>query len=365
MVQKDISLARFTSFQIGGNSRLFCKLENAETLTKTMELFASERNSLFILGGGSNVLINDTGFDGLTLRIATRGIQISNNAPDNVIVVVEAGESWDKVVETCVNRNLWGIENLSHIPGTAGAAVVQNIGAYGQEISDVLISVDVYDLQEKRGKTLSAEECSFAYRRSIFNTSAVEKYLILRIHLNLSTIENPQLTYADVERYFNKIKIAHPSALEMRQGIIRIRDAKFPYPDYRNGGNAGSFFKNFKLNELQYEEVIRKVHDLAGGSYSARLTKSMLRTDAELRTLPTAVLIDSLGLKGYGRGGAQINYTQPLVILNKGTASAMDVLAVFHDVRQMIFKRFGLIVENEPQLVGFSNSELERVFCIE
>ena len=145
MLQKNIRLARYTSFQIGGKSRLFFEYENKQPITDVMPMLDSQSDQVFILGGGSNVLISDAGFDGLTLRIKSGGIQVGNKNKIYRDVVVEAGECWDRVVETCINNGLWGIENLSHIPGSAGAAVVQNIGAYGQEISSVISSVEVYD----------------------------------------------------------------------------------------------------------------------------------------------------------------------------------------------------------------------------
>ncbi|MEL6822360.1 MAG: hypothetical protein AAFP70_11405, partial [Calditrichota bacterium] len=148
------------------------------------------------------------------------------------------------------------------------------------------------------------------------------------------------------------------------QAIIAIRNAKFPFPDYINGGNAGSFFKNLKLTEAEYEKVIRRIHDLAGSDFSARLQKSMEKSTAQYKTLPTALLIDALGLKGYNRGGAKINEAQPLVILNTGEATAMDVLTVFSDVRREIFQKLGLIVENEPQLIGFTDMERETAFLL-
>ncbi len=364
MLQKNIRLARYTSFQIGGKSRLFFEYENKQPITDVMPMLASQSDQVFILGGGSNVLISDAGFDGLTLRIKSGGIQVGNKNKIYRDVVVEAGECWDRVVETCINNGLWGIENLSHIPGSAGAAVVQNIGAYGQEISSVISSVEVYDRINECYRSLSSDDCRFSYRKSIFNTTAVDRYLILRIQMALSEKENPQLHYADVEKYFSSRKIDHPTATEIRQAIIAIRNAKFPFPDYINGGNAGSFFKNLKLTEAEYEKVIRRIHDLAGSDFSARLQKSMEKSTAQYKTLPTALLIDALGLKGYNRGGAKINEAQPLVILNTGKATAMDVLTVFSDVRREIFQKLGLIVENEPQLIGFTDMERETAFLL-
>ena len=217
------------------------------------------------------------GFEGVVVHPACRGIEILHEDAEAVTLEVNAAETWDDVVQYAVERNWWGIENLSHIPGQAGAALVQNIGAYGQQASDVVQSARVMEISTGAPHVLSAADCGFGYRRSIFNTTARGKLIIVGLTLRLAKHGRPQLDYPDVQAYFQERGIKQPSLAEIRQAIISIRDRKFPFPREERGGNAGSFFKNLSLRESRIRGAARDAAAqlfAAGVGAAGRDTKS-------------------------------------------------------------------------------------------
>jgi UDP-N-acetylmuramate dehydrogenase len=317
---------------------------------------------LFVLGEGSNILVSDAGFDGVVVHPVCRGITILHEDHDAVTLEVNAGEAWDDVVQDAVGRNWWGIENLSHIPGQAGAALVQNIGAYGQQVSDVVQLARVIEIATGVPRILTAADCGFGYRRSIFNTTARGKLIIVGLTLRLAKHGSSQLDYPDLRAYFQERAIQQPSLTEIRQAIITIRDRKFPFPREERGGNAGSFFKNLLLREAEYAAL----HEMLGRNFStrelARLEEMRNRFPAQERIkIPTAFLIEICGLKGYRIGGVQVNETQPLVLLNQGGATAQDVIALARHVRNTVRARTGIAIAIEPELVGFTQQELSEI----
>ena len=355
----DHPLKPYTTFKIGGPARYFAEIRARADLTQALEFAASNRIEAFVLGGGSNVLISDCGLDALVLHPASTGMVVEEEMRQQVLVRAEAGEPWDRLAAYAVERDWWGIENLSHIPGQAGAALVQNIGAYGQQISDVLESAEVADLRTGTSSRLSAAECGFAYRKSIFNSSHKGRYLILNLTLRLSRHPHPNLEYPGVKAWFKGLGIRQPSLAQIRQAIITIRDAKFPYPREEKGGNAGSFFKNLTLTEVEYNALERRFQDHFSPDQLSRLREFRQRsaTSGSIR-IPTAFLIEACGLKGHRVGAASVNERQPLVLLNEGGATARDVLLLARHVRRTIFAQTGVKIAIEPELAGFTPSEL-------
>ena len=310
--------------------------------------------------------MSDAGFDGVVVHPDCRGITILHEDPEAVTLEVNAAETWDDVVQHAVEHNWWGIENLSHIPGQAGAALVQNIGAYGQQVSDVVQSARVMDISTGAPRVLSAADCGFGYRRSIFNTSARGKLIIVGLTLRLAKHGRPQLDYPDVRAYFQEHGIQQPSLNEIRQAIITIRDRKFPFPREERGGNAGSFFKNLSLVGSEYEALREKIQRNFSPQELARLEEIRNRFPRRDRIkIPTAFLIEICGLKGYRIGGAQVNEAQPLVLLNQGGATAQDVIALARHVRRTVRARTGMAIAIEPELVGFTPQEMADIDDIE
>jgi UDP-N-acetylmuramate dehydrogenase len=352
-IKENEQLAPYTTFKIGGLARWFCVVENPRDAFEAFEFAKNHQLKTFVLGGGSNVLISDEGFEGLVIKVANKGIGVINyhdNNNDNVYLKVASGEAWDDVVKFAVKENLWGIENLSHIPGFTGAIAVQNVGAYGQEAGKVLESVTVFNKETHNTQSLKNSDCGFGYRQSIFNSVDKGKYVIFDITFKLSKIAKPNLEYRDLKICFEG---KNPSLEEIRQAIIEIRNKKFPFPIEAKNGNAGSFFKNPVLDHGGYERLRIKVAAEFGQQAADNLDKKKFIDNGQNK-VPAAFLIELCGLKNLQSGGAAINYNQPLVIINQsGDATAKDVLTLANQVRQTVLDKTGIELKFEPELIGF------------
>ncbi len=361
VIKENEPLARHTSFRIGGPARYYIKITSANQLVEAMDFVAEKKLPWLALGGGSNMLVSDQGYEGVVLHICPKGMKLIQIDENRFELKVGAGEVWDDVVNFAVLHNLWGIENLSYIPGLAGGFPVQNVGAYGQEASQVIKEVYVYDIKTKQSRVLNKDDCQFAYRQSIFNTTQKEKYIITGLTLDLVTTPQPNLAYKDLAEYFtNKT----PTLLEIRQAVIAIRDKKLPHP--KDIGSAGSFFKNLELSLDQYKNMAEMVKGKLGQEKYEDLEKLVRHTATGIK-VPTAFVIDKLlGLKGLQIGGAKIYEQQALVIINySGQAQASDVLSIFKKVRTQAKQLLGIEILPEPNLIGFSQNELDYYFSFE
>jgi UDP-N-acetylmuramate dehydrogenase len=359
-IHENEPLKPYTTFKIGGPAGYFATISDAEQVRAAVGFAGENGLALFILGGGSNVLVSDRGFDGLVLHPAMEGVAVIHEEQEQVSLRVAAAEPWDATVAYAVSHGWWGIENLSHIPGQSGAALVQNIGAYGQQLSDVLESAEVLEFATGEVRNFLPSDLELGYRRSIFNTNRKGDFFILSITLGFSKRPQPNLDYRDVKAYFEGRSAPHPSQAEIRQAIISIRDRKFPFPREERGGNAGSFFKNPTLTAAEYSALEARVLSRFGAASLLRL--------AELRKLspshgavriPAAFLISICGLKSYEIGGAKVNPSQPLVILNQGGATSDDVLRLAGHIRRTVHREAGVALSLEPELVGFTDDERE------
>ncbi len=368
---QDVPLKPYTTFKIGGPARYLCTVTAAQHARDAVALAGLHSLPIFVLGGGSNILVSDAGFNGVVIHPAQMGLDVSTRdsvggaSGAEVGLSIGAGEPWDRTVAFTVEQGWWGIENLSHIPGQSGAALVQNIGAYGRQLSDVFEETRVLRLSSGEVETLSEADCGLGYRRSIFNSTRRGQFLIWSIALRLSSVPQPKLGYRDVEAYFAERGNKTPSQREIRQAIIGIRDRKFPFPREERGGNAGSFFKNPTLGSPEWESLQKRVRDRFGDAASDRIAALRLRPDAATSRasdsvkIPAALLIDMCGLKGYEAGRAQVNPSQPLVILNQGGATADDVLRVAGHVRRTVHRETGVALDLEPELVGFRPEDVQ------
>lgn len=359
-------LKALTTFKIGGPARYFASLALAEDLPQAIAFAVSHGVPIFALGGGSNLLVSDSGIEALVVHPIRTGIDETPDRDGETLVHANAAEPWDNLVAYAAGRGLWGIENLSHIPGQAGAALVQNIGAYGQQLSDVLERAEVASITDGSRRVFTRDECGLGYRRSIFNTTQKGQFLILSLTLRLARAPRRNLSYPDVTAWFGERGIREPPLDEIRHAIVAIRNRKFPYPREEKGGNAGSFFKNLMLAEDKYAALENRVENQFGAAARERLgeLRNRSKTRAGVR-IPTAFLMELCGLKGLRIGGAQVNETQPLVLLNQGGATAQDVLSLARHVRQTLFRKTGVRVEIEPELAGFSPHELGRYLSFE
>jgi UDP-N-acetylmuramate dehydrogenase len=365
-IHENETLKPYTTFKIGGPARYFASVSDAEQLRAAMAFARTNRLAVFILGGGSNILVSDRGFDGLVLHPTMEGVRVTNEDSEHVSLRVAAAELWDSTVAHAVSQGWWRIENLSHIPGQSGAALVQNIGAYGQQLSDLLESADVLELATGDVRTLHPADIEMGYRRSIFNTNRQGEFFILSIALRLSKHPQPNLEYRDVRTYFEERCVRNPGQTEIRQAVIAIRDRKFPFPREERGGNAGSFFKNLVLTAEEYAALEARVSSRFGAAPHSRLAelRKLSPSPGAIR-IPAAFLISACGLKGYAIGGAKVNPTQPLVILNQGGATADEVLRLAGHVRRTLYCETGVKLSLEPELVGFSDHDREDYLRLE
>ncbi len=380
-IEEYVPLAPLTTFHIGGMARYFCRVESVEELQECLDWldrahhkFARDQNQgVLILGGGSNVLIRDEGFDGLVIKmeigVVEIGIDEKGEGEGKKLLIAGAGESWDGLVLRAVKEGLWGIENLSGIPGTVGGGVVQNIGAYGAALSEVLEWVEVFDVaykEKKEGMTsairrMYAHECRFDYRDSIFKHK--DTLVVLRAAFRLSHQPNPNLLYKDLASRFNRptddtqmyvyasrealkapkmtTDTALPQSLSaVREVVLEIRRDKFP--DLSKEGTAGSFFKNPILS--------RGAASILAAAYP--LMPLFPLPESGGVKVPLAWLLDhELGLKGFASGGARLFEKQPLVIATTSTASSRDVEALAQAVAQKVQKHFSITIEPEVRII--------------
>lgn len=363
-IQENYDLSQITAMKVGGPARYFCDITTLDEFKEIAQWADQENAELFILGQGSNMIVNDAGINACVIRLHMKGIEALESEGDIAVLDVASGEIWDDVVAYAVDNNLWGIENLSHVPGLMGAFAVQNVGAYGQEAADVIESVHVFDMHDKTFKNIDHAGCGFSYRTSIFNSSGKGRYIILQTRIRLHKNGTALLRYPDVQKYFEERNINKPTLKEIRQAIISIRDRKLPLPS--KVPNTGSFFKNLLITEDEYQKLYKKISENFEQIVVEKLSElhdKFLR-DGQIK-IPTAFLIDICGLKGMCVGGACINVSQPLVILNEsGSATSDDVLRLFKKVRQTIYLKCGVEIVNEPELIGFSENELQKYFEI-
>jgi UDP-N-acetylmuramate dehydrogenase len=349
LIHENVPLAPLTTFGIGGPARYFIDAPDDTTVLDAMH-WAGERNlPVFVLGGGSNLLIADSGFPGLVVKIGIGGIEWTGNG-GHTIVRAGAGEEWDGLVALCVERDLAGIECLSGIPGSVGGTPVQNVGAYGQEVSEVLMKVRVYDRNTDRICELPKNECGFTYRTSIFNTVARDRYVVLNVTYALTPNGAPAIRYPDVQREFEG-KASTPTLEDVRAAVrrIRARKAMLLVEGDADCRSAGSFFKNPVITERQFAEL-RNIAGLGVPRYPA--APGYVKTAA-------AWLIEQAGFsKGYSSGAVGLSTKHTLALVNKGGATASDVLRLAREIRARVRDRFGIRLMPEPVLLGFDNEAL-------
>lgn len=378
-IQENIPLAPLTTLKIGGPARFFVKAESEQQVVEAFEYAKNEGLDLFVLGGGSNILVSDAGFDGLVLRVAMRGISVGNaNGDERVddaiyhpaadaapllikegsfsgtppnhfvsarrIITAQAGEDWDDFVNYCVGSGLAGIECLSGIPGYVGGTPVQNVGAYGQEVSETIVSVRCLDRSSGVIVDLTNAECGFEYRTSIFNTSMRDRFIVLSVTYSLIDGGGPKIVYKDLKDLFAG---RQPTLSETREAVLRIRAAKSMVMDANdpNSRSAGSFFKN----PIVGREKLGEIGDKLGIANVPHFDVDLGRVK-----IPAAWLIENAGFyKGFKMGNAGISTRHSLAIVNRGNASAKDVVALKDEIVSAVKAKFGIELRPEPIFVGF------------
>lgn len=295
--------------------------------------------ALTILGGGSNVVLRRR-VSGTVGLMRTRGFRVEGGSPGAVRVTAAAGERWHDLVRFSLGQGLSGIENLALIPGSVGAAPIQNIGAYGCELAERLVSLRALDRNSGRVRVFGPEDCRFGYRDSVFKTEPGAAFIILDVTLELYSRAQPRVDYPDLRQELERLGWRHPTPVQVAEAVIRVRRRKLPDP--RVVGNAGSFFKNPVVDAA----LARRLSSEVAGLGQWPMADGRVKISA-------AALIDRCGWKGYRRGDVGVWQRQPLVLCNFGSASGQDVLALSEDIRADVRRRFDVDLEREPQVIGY------------
>jgi UDP-N-acetylmuramate dehydrogenase len=342
-IKHDIPLGPFTTLGVGGPARYFVSVRTETEVSEAFEWAATSSEEVFVLGGGSNVLVSDAGFSGLVVKNEVMGVELVDDG-NSTILTAGAGEDWDRLVQSCVAKGLAGFECLSGIPGTVGGTPVQNVGAYGQEVSETIVSVKCFDRVAEAVVTLSKKECGFEYRKSIFNTGVRDRYVVLSVRYRLSKNGQPRIAYKDLtDRFGERV----PSLAETRDAVLKIRRSKSMVidPTDPNSRSAGSFFKNPVVAASVADSIAEELAQDRIPQYPAG--EGMVK-------VPAAWLIERAGLsKGFELGRAGISQNHSLAIINRGGATASEIIALKDLIQNSVRDKFGILLLPEPILVGF------------
>ena len=336
-IQKNVSLAKYTTLKIGAAAEFFAVIENRDDLQEAIAWAKKNKRPVFVLGGGSNLLVSKK-FKGLVLKNEIKGVQISSETKDEVWLTGNSGEIWSSFVSHAVKNRLYGLENLYLIYGTVGAAPVQNIGAYGVELKDVFDSLVAIDLKTGREKTFYFKDCRFGYRDSIFKNKLKGRYFIYSVTVKLSKKSAWKLDYGSIKEELKKQKVRKPNLQSVIKAIETIRNSKLPNPFVLP--NAGSFFKNTEISKSQFKKLQTLYPDMP--SFPA--TRGKIK-------IPTGWLIEQTGFKGLKIGPVAMHEKQALILVNYGGAQAKDVLRLVKAIKSAVKKQFGLEIEEEVNVI--------------
>ncbi|MEJ7729804.1 MAG: UDP-N-acetylmuramate dehydrogenase [Polyangiaceae bacterium] len=370
-LREHVPLAPLTTLGVGGPARWYLEVETGEAAAEALAWARGEGIAVVVLGGGSNVLVADRGVDALVLRPLLRGVeleQVEGRAEGaRVRVRAGAGESWDALVERAVEEGWAGLECLSGIPGYVGATPIQNVGAYGQEVAETIVDVRCIDRVTGTVVTLSKEACRFAYRDSVFKREAKERFLVLEVVFELRVGGAAAVRYPELERRLAELRrstdAAAPSLAAVRQVVIELRRRKSMVIDDSdpNHRSAGSFFMNPIVDDGDVEAVRERARSLAGGDV-AQMPAFPVLDETGARTgrtkLAAGWLIERAGFaKGAGTGNVGLSSRHALAVVNRGGATAVELLAFAAEVRRGVGERLGVWLQPEPVLLGFTPDE--------
>jgi len=336
-VVKNISLKNLNTFGVDVKSKYFVEVFSEEELKQVLNSEEFPNQQKLILGGGSNILFTKD-FDGLVIKNSISGIKILDEYRNNIMVEAGAGVIWDELVKYCIDRNFGGIENLSYIPGTVGAAPIQNIGAYGQELEETFYELRGIYIDSCETKNFNKSECSFSYRNSIFKNELKNKFIITSVRLKLNRNPDVNLSYTPVKEEVENRNIKHPTIKDVRDVVIDIRESKLPDPV--KIGNAGSFFKNPVITKEKFNVLEKEYPDL----------KYFFVDDYNVK-IPAAWFIEKCGWKGKRIGDAATHKMQPLVIVNYGNASGKEIYEISTMIKSDVKTTFDITLENEVSIL--------------
>ncbi len=345
-IEKDYDLTKLNTFGVKARAKFFVEVKDEKDLAILFKTSEFKNNQKLFLGGGSNILFTKD-FDGLVVLNKLKGIEIlkaptevgvpTQVGKEYVFVRAMGGEKWHDLVVFTVDRNYWGIENLSFIPGTVGATPVQNIGAYGTELKDVLEYVEAYEIKTGQKKVFKKDECEFGYRDSIFKNKLKDQYFIFAVVLKLSKEEKKNVNYKILREYLEQNKIEVKSSKDISDAVLSIRKSKLPDPMFI--GNAGSFFKNVFIQKDKLEELKAQYQDIPSFEEEGHIK------------IPAGWLIEKCGWKGKRVGSVGIHEKQALVLVNYGGATGEEIKDLSEQIISSVLSKFGLLLEKEVNLI--------------
>jgi UDP-N-acetylmuramate dehydrogenase len=352
--RENVPLAPFTTLGLGGPARFYVRVDETGALLEAMDWADRRGVPVLVLGGGSNLVLADEGHPGLAVHLAMRGVA-ARPMGDAVEVTAAAGEEWDALVAFAVDQGWAGIECLSGIPGLVGATPIQNVGAYGQDVAETVVSVEAVERRSGARVTFDNASCRFGYRMSRFKAEDRGRYVVTGVTLRLRPGGPPAVRYAELARYFADRGIAVPSLAETRQAVLEVRRRKSMVldPSDPNARSVGSFFMNPIVAAHEFDALAARLA-AQGAAASANEVPHFPGGPGRVK-LSAAWLIERAGFsRGYERGRVGLSERHTLAIVNRGGATAADVVALAREVRDRVRDRFGITLHPEPVLVGVS-----------
>lgn len=335
-IQSNFSLKSFNTFGIEAKAKSFVAVNSLDELKTVLAEHAAEPK--FILGGGSNMLLTQD-IEALVIHIDLKGKRILKEDDDFVWVESMAGENWHEFVLWTIDQNFGGLENMSLIPGNVGTTPVQNIGAYGTEIKDTFVSCDAMKIDDQTMRTFNKEDCRFGYRESIFKQEAKNQYIITSVVFKLTKRNhNINTSYGDITKELALQNVSVPTLKDVSNAVIAIRQSKLPDPKIL--GNSGSFFKNPVISRSHFEKVQAQFPEIRFFEVSPTEVK-----------VPAGWLIEQAGYKGFRKGDAGVHKNQALVLVNYGSATGQEILALSREVQQAVFDKYSIAIEAEVNVI--------------
>ena len=336
-IRENFSLKPYNTFGIDVKAKYFSTFDSKENLEEILNSPFTTHHSPLILGGGSNLLFTKD-VDGIVLKNEIKGIEVIEQDDDFICVKAGAGINWHEFVLYCIQNNYAGVENLSLIPGSVGASPMQNIGAYGVEIKDVFHQLEAYHINKKILKTFSLNDCEFGYRESVFKRKYKNEFVITSVSFRLNKTPVFNTSYGAIQQELDKMGVKELTIQAISQAVISIRSSKLP--DWKEVGNAGSFFKNPQIHQHEFHELKRIYPGIVGFPFGSEHTK-----------LAAGWLIEQCGWKGYKKGDAGCYEKQALVLVNYGKATGKEIFDLSEDIIQSVKNKFGVILEREVNIL--------------
>jgi UDP-N-acetylmuramate dehydrogenase len=348
--QENIPLAPLTTFKVGGPARYFVEAHSEHEVSEAVAYALARKLPLFVLGGGSNLVVSDDGWPGLVLRVSLAGVEFEGDR-QKMLFHASAGENWDSLVALAVSKNCGGIECLSGIPGAVGGTPVQNVGAYGQEVSEAITRVRTLEIATGLVLNLSNADCGFSYRSSIFNGTRQGEFIVLEVSYRLCRNGGPRIEYADVKNFFAATNLENPTLQQVRDAVRSIRQSKamLLVEGDQDCRSAGSFFKNPIVSAAEADRIQALAEKRVPGKSLPRYPAA----NGQVK-LAAAWLVEHSGFaKGYSLGPVGISHKHTLAIVNRGGATAKDILALKDEIEKKVFDAWGIRLHPEPVFVGF------------